>query len=217
MDRHEEFVRRVIHRQSSSYAGTASVSSSSNYPLIHGILQPIYIDRHGSTRLLQPDTVKSIETAFFTWQSSWEGTYESTLDLLSPKGPLGLNASALLRLAYIRSNSDFGLCQGLLSGDLRCMTDRSLVLDRSPHVDKAFLHAAHAPSVPMSLGLELITRTRIPFQSIEHSMCSLECALLLKDWLEMISKTVPTCGIEELRKAERRLLGISPGSSRRRG
>ncbi|KAJ9134456.1 hypothetical protein NKR23_g10096 [Pleurostoma richardsiae] len=90
----------------------ASVSAFSNYLLIHGVLQQIYIDRHGSTGALPPDNVRAFETALRTWQLSWEHTDESTLDPLLPdKGPLGLTGAALLRLAYIRLTSDLGHCR----------------------------------------------------------------------------------------------------------
>ncbi|KAI1378637.1 hypothetical protein F4677DRAFT_373616 [Hypoxylon crocopeplum] len=186
----------------------ASVSSFSNYLLIYGLHQQIYIVRNGMNGSLPPDTIKSFETALRTWQISWELADEATLDPLSPKGPFGLSATALLRLAYIRLNSDLGPCRELLSGDLRCMTSKSGGLDRSPHSDKAILHAAHALSVPVRLGVSLMANVKTPIWTIEHSLCSLECALLLRNWLERISTTIKSCGIEGLRKAERKLLGI---------
>ena len=186
----------------------ASVSSFSNYLLIHGLLQQIYIDRHGSTGSLRPDTIKSFETALRTWQLSWELTDESSLDPLSPKGPFGLSATALLRLAYIRLNLDLGIHRGLVSRDLRCRTSRDSGLSRSPPVDRAIIHSAHALSIPVRFGIAFVAHTATPIWSIEHSLCSLECACLLKDWLEMISTTVRSCGIEGLRTVERKLLKI---------
>ncbi|RFU34681.1 hypothetical protein B7463_g1631, partial [Scytalidium lignicola] len=189
----------------------ASVSSFSNYLLIHGLLQQIYIDRHGCAGSLQPDTIKSFERALRTWQLSWEITYESTLDPLSPKGPFGLSSAALLRLAYIRLNSNLDPYRGLLSRDLGSITNRSSNLSRSPHVDRAILHAAHALSIPVRVGIMVMSSTKTSIWSIEHSLCSLECALLLNDWLEMMSTSVRACGPEGLRKVERRLLGIITG------
>jgi hypothetical protein len=43
---------------------------------------------------------------------------------------------------------------------------------------------------------------------LEHSICSLESAILLKDWLVMISATIRSSGPEALQKVENRLLEI---------
>jgi hypothetical protein len=188
------------------------VSSFSNYLLIHGLLQQIYIDRHGSTGSLRSATVKSFETALCAWQLSWELTDESTLDPLSGKGPLGLSATALFRLAYIRLNTNLGPCRGLLSRDLQYITGKRSISNRSPHGDKVILHAAHALSIPVRLGIAFMASGKTPIWGIEHSLCSLECALLLKDWLEMISTTVRSCGTEGLHKVERKLLGVITGA-----
>ncbi|KAI1396649.1 hypothetical protein F4819DRAFT_121988 [Hypoxylon fuscum] len=188
-----------------------SVSSFSNYLFIHGILQKIYLDRHGSAGSLGLDTIKCFETALRTWQTSWELTDESTLDPLSPKGPLGLSATALFRLAYIRLNSDFGPCRGLLSGDIRCITRRRSNLTRSPHSDRATYHAAHGLSILVRLGIMFMARHHTAIWTIEHSLCSLECAALLKDWLDMVSTIIRSSGNGALRKAERKLLGVING------
>ncbi|KAH8672466.1 hypothetical protein BGZ61DRAFT_459370 [Ilyonectria robusta] len=192
-------------------ARNSRLSSFSNYVLIHGLLQQIYVDRHGSTGMLQSDTIRSFETALLTWQRSWELSHGSALDPLALEEPLALNSTALLRLAYIRLNSDLGPRRGIISRDLRCLLGERPELSRSPNVDKAVLHAAHALSIPVRLGIELIPRAKTTFWSIENSLCSLDCALLLKDWLEMISKTIGSCGTEGLRKVETKLLGIIAG------
>ncbi|KAL7620384.1 hypothetical protein AAE478_009379 [Parahypoxylon ruwenzoriense] len=211
--------RQVEHRfqegLNSLFSGTgipkdASVSSFSNYLLIHGLLQQIYIDRH-STGSLQPETVESFETALRAWQASWELTGESTLDPSSPKGPFGLSAIALLRLAYIRLNSDLRPCPWLLTNDIRCVTGEHSCVDRSTQLDKAVLHAAHALSIPVRLGIGVMARGNTPIWTIEHSLCSLECARLLKDWLGMISTIMGSYGTGGLRKAEKTLLEIVDG------
>lgn len=189
----------------------ASVSSFSNFILIHGLLQQIYIDRHGSTGLQGSEVINSFERALRNWQLSWEQTSESTLDPQTPKGPFGLSAAALLRLAYLRLNSDLCPCQDFVSGDFQRITKRSSSLNRSPHVDKAVLHATHALSVPVRLGVEFMASNQTAIWTIEHSLCSLECALLLRDWLEMISTIVGSHGTEGLRKVERKLLDIITG------
>ncbi|RYP74433.1 hypothetical protein DL769_004010 [Monosporascus sp. CRB-8-3] len=187
----------------------SGVSSFANYILIHGVLQQLWATRLGSIGLLPPDCTKSFETALRTWQLSWELTSESTLDPLSPNGPLGLSATALLRLAYIRLAAEPGLGRALLLRDLQCARGIHLNLQRSPLVDKAATHAVHALSIPARLGIGLVAQTKLPIWGIEHSVSSLECALLLKDWLGMISETVRSCGVERLRKTEKELLAIT--------
>jgi len=63
----------------------------------------------------------------------------------------------------------------------------------------------------MRLGTELIASSKTPVWTTEHSLCSLECALLLKDWLDMISTISRSGGTEGLRPVERKLLGVLTG------
>ncbi|KIW16679.1 hypothetical protein PV08_03867 [Exophiala spinifera] len=188
------------------------VSSFANYVLILGLLQQIILahsEARGSS--IPHGTLEKFEHALRTWQLSWECTYEATLDPLSEKGPLGLNATALLRLAYIRLNSNMGSWKALSSRDPGDLGIEKMSLERTPQVDRAVLHAAHALSIPVRLGIGLVTHTRLSFRSIEHSLSSLECVWLLKGWLDMISSVVDQCGLEGLRNTERRLLDIITG------
>ncbi|KIY04191.1 uncharacterized protein Z520_00884 [Fonsecaea multimorphosa CBS 102226] len=190
------------------------VSSFANYVLIHSLLQEISIWNGDVTvgRLAKPETANAFETALRTWQSSWELTHESTLDPLSEKGPLGLNATALLRLAYIRLSSNLAPCRALLTRDIsNLVVQRTWMKSPSAQVDRAVLHAAHALSIPVRLGIELVTHTRLPFRGIENSLSSLECALLLRDWLVMVATITRSCGPDALRKTERKLLDIVSG------
>ena len=189
--------------------GDSGVSSFANYVLIHGLLQQIYMDRHGSPGLLRPEALRFYETVLSAWQLTWEHTDETSLNPLSPKGPLGLSATALFRLAYIRLNSDISPCQGLLTRDVRCITGKHIDITRSPHICKAVLQAAHALSIPVRLGIEYVARAKPPIWTIEHSICSLECALLLRDWLEALSSTARSSGgTSTLCKTETKLVGI---------
>jgi hypothetical protein len=188
--------------------GDIAVSSFSNYLLIHGILQQIYIDRHGIMGKIQPDATKSFEASLRNWQSSFERGDEPSLDPLIPKDAVGLMGAALLRLAYTRLNSDFLSSRFFLSRDLNVTIGTPLTLNRSQGLDKAVLHAAHGLSIPVRLGTPFMARTKTPIWSIEHSLCSLECALLLKHWLEMMSQTTRDFGVDGLSKVEGKLLGI---------
>ncbi|KIW33283.1 uncharacterized protein PV07_00143 [Cladophialophora immunda] len=189
------------------------VSSFANYVLIHGLLQQMSVadDDDAIGRPLRPDKAKSFETALRTWQLCWELTQESTLDPLSEKGPLGLNATALLRLAYIRLSSNLAPCRALLFREINDIVVERSCLQRSSLLDRAVLHAAHALSIPVRLGIELVTHTRLPFRSIENSLSSLECALLLRDWLAMVATITGSRGPDKLRRTERELLDIVSG------
>jgi len=184
------------------------VSSFSNYLLMHGILQQIYIDRHATLGVHHPEIAKSFETALRSWQSSFQRSDEPALNPLVPKDAVGLMGAALLRLAYIRLKSDFESFRSLLLRGLNGPIGTFSNLNRSQGVDQAILHAAHGLSIPVRLGTPFMARTKTPIWSIEHSLCSLECALLLKDWLETMSRTARDFGVEGLSKVESKLLAI---------
>jgi hypothetical protein len=53
----------------------------------------------------------------------------------------------------------------------------------------ALLHSAHALSIPIRLGIDFVARSQTFFWSLQHSVCSLECAYLLSKWLATIPST----------------------------
>jgi hypothetical protein len=172
------------------------------------LLQKIYLDRQSSCEGQPSESIEKFETALRAWQASWEVTDEATLDPGANKVSFGLASTALLRLAYIRLNVNRGTCRGLLWGDLGGILDKNIVLTRSLQIDRAVLHAAHALSVPVRLGISYMSTTKTSIWSVEHSVCSLESALLLKAWLGMISSVVQSSGTGALRTSEKRLIGI---------
>jgi hypothetical protein len=191
----------------------SNISSFANYLLIQGLVQEMYNECHKSTTTPHLDSVKSFDTALSQWQSCWETTQESrhdsNLDPLYAKGPLALTGAALLRLAYIRLSSGHNLSKELLlSRDPQRILQKRNTLHRSQQVNRAIIHAAHSLSVPVRLGITFMTTTKTATWSLEHSICSLESAIILEDWLGMISSTVRSSGPEALQKVERRLLGI---------
>jgi hypothetical protein len=188
-------------------------SSFANYLLIQGLVQEMYKECHKAITTSRSDSVKFFETALRRWQSSWEMTkesrHDSNLDPLYAKGPFALTGAALLRLAYIRLSSGHSLSKELLlSRDPQCMLRKRNTLQRSQQVNRAVIHAAHSLSVPVRLGITFMTTTKTAIWSLEHSICSLESAILLKDWLDMISTTIRSSGLDALQKIERHLLGI---------
>lgn len=195
------------------------LSALGNYVLMSGILQRIFLERHTSGCLLdkscslRPSIVISFECALQAWQKSWEATQESSLDPSSSKGPLGFNAVAMLRLAYIRLNANLGPYRSLISRDPQhiagAFTDESIPLFvRSLHLDRAVLQCVHALSVPVYSGIASVAHTQALNWSIQVALSNLECAFLLSRWLYVIAGVVQATGIASLRGDERKLLGM---------
>ena len=62
-------------------------------------------------------------------------------------------------------------------------------LKRTPKLLRAVLHSAHALSIPVKIGIHLVAQTQTFNWSIQHSLCTLECAFTLSKWLEALSLT----------------------------
>ncbi|KZL64963.1 AmdA [Colletotrichum incanum] len=178
----------------------AAISSFANHVLIHGLVQHVFLARDSSADrdALSGDLISNMESSLRAWQDSWEATYEATIDPSSPKGPMGFNATALLRLAYIRLNADLGQARRLLGHDPGEVAASSFaakhvigVKDRSPQLDRDVLHAHAAPV------LEYTTRLVQP-----------RCAFLLARWLLVVSEFVQGSGLDSLQGDERRLVNM---------
>ena len=176
--------------------GSAYNSSLGNYVLVHALIQHIFFVRQVSRyRLsnqgeLPPEDVASIEHALRNWQIAWKRNPESSLDPQNPNGPVTFNSTALLRLAYIRLNVDIGPGRALDTRDPSQIAQAfhdSPVLKRTPKLLRAVLHSAHALSIPVKIGIHLVAQTQTFNWSIQHSLCTLECAYLLSKWLEALS------------------------------
>lgn len=174
-------------------------SAMGNYVLIHAIIQHIFFVRQSArcrfdSPDLTPDEVTPLDQAVRNWQAGWKRSPESSLNPLDPNGPVAFNATALLRLAYIRLNMDTGPGRALGTRDpvqiAQALRDTPAV-GRSPKLLRALLHSSHALSIPIKIGIHLVARTQTFIWSIQHSLCSLECALLLGKWLEAISALGP--------------------------
>lgn len=197
-----------------------AVSGFSNYVLIHGIVQKIFLDRQAegchAQELSQTwsMSLKSTEKALRAWQRSWEATTESTLNPSSPKGPLGFSATALLRLAHIRLNANLGACRDLASGEPErirqaCTNTQLCPLARSPSLDRAILQCIHALSIPIRIGIPYVAHTQALHWSTEHTICYLECAFLLTRWMQEAAEVVRIGGMAALRDDEQKLLGMT--------
>jgi hypothetical protein len=189
-------------------------SSLGNYILIHAVIQHIFFVRQVSRyRLndqgeLPTEDVTAIEHALRNWQRAWQSDTESSLDPLNPNGPVTFNSTALLRLAYIRLNVDIGPGRALDTRDpiqiARAFHD-SPALGRTPKLLRAVLHSAHALSIPIKIGVHLVAQTQTFNWSIQHSLCTLECAYLLSKWLEALASSEV---INDLSAEERKIVSL---------
>ena len=181
-------------------------SSLGNYVLIHAIIQQIFFTRqiarcrfNGDGDLTSEDTA-SLEHALRNWQLGWKRNPESSLDPLDPNGPVAFNSTALLRLAYIRLNIDIGPGRALDTRDPVQIANafrESPTIKRTPKLVRAVLHSAHALSIPVKIGIRLVAQTQTFHWSIQHSLCSLECAFLLSKWLEALALPNPDPDVTE--------------------
>jgi hypothetical protein len=57
-------------------------------------------------------------------------------------------------------------------------------IQRGPHLLPALLHATHALSIPVNLGIEYVSRSQAFVWSIQHALCGLEFAVLVNKWLK---------------------------------
>lgn len=188
-------------------------SSAGNYALIHALIQHIFFVRQvvrcrfDGPRELSQDDVASVENALRNWQTGWKNNPESSLDPMSPNGPVAFNSTALLRLAYIRLYVDTaGRALDTRDPVLIANAFRSgPAIKRSPKITRAVLHSAHALSIPVKIGYRLVAKTQSFIWSIQHSLCTLECAYLMSKWLEALSIPNPEVPITE---DERRITAI---------
>jgi hypothetical protein len=178
---------------------TVSNSSSGNYALIHALIQHIFFlrqvarCRYDGPGDLGPEDIASLETALRNWQIGWRQNPESSLDPMSSDGPVAFNSTALLRLAYIRLYVDTaGRALETRDPELIANAFRAgPAIKRSPKITRAVLHSAHALSIPIKMGYRLVAKTQSFIWSIQHSLCTLECAYLMSKWLDALSVENP--------------------------
>lgn len=182
--------------QSNGSSVKARFSSLGGCVLIHAIIQRIWLvrnsDFHGglANQQLSPEMMNTFERALKNWSSCWEEGRESSMDPLSPHGPLSFTSTALLRIAYIRINMNMGPIRSLGSWDANMIArslDSSPPAQRSHRLTRAALHCAHALSIPIKLGINYVAQTQVVYWSNQHALCSLECAVLLAKWLEAVT------------------------------
>ena len=183
---HEAF-SRLFGRTNQSLP--TQLPSLASYVLIHALMQHVYLLKQTSfamgspydvQRTLKPDDVEEVTQALRVWQTSFEhrhqlraaesnyfGTAES-----APGGFLVHNATALLRLAYIRLYTDIPPSRSLETRDslliASAMSTTPLLL-RSLRLHRAVFQAIHALSMLVKVGVNYVARTKTTEWSIQHS------------------------------------------------
>ncbi|KAJ5293775.1 hypothetical protein N7508_008596 [Penicillium antarcticum] len=171
-------------------------SPLANYILLHALIQRITLVQQAFGSYNDPDDIllngqkEVIRNALRAWTSQWQRAPESSLDPRNPNGPVTFTSTALLGLAYVRLALNIGPYRILGSRDPQQIADRLLQMPRlpaGPHLLPAILHATHALSIPVKLGVTFVARSHAFVWSIQHSLCGLEFAIFLSKWLFCIS------------------------------
>lgn len=165
------------------------ISALGHYVLIHSLTQHIYLLKQTSFSLdspfepqrgLKPDDVEEVTQALRTWQSSFEHRHQlrgpepghmGTGDSF-PGGPVAFNATALLRLAYIRLYAEIQPSRALETRDhmlIASSLSNTPLLVRSMRLHRAVFQAIHALSMLVKAGVNYVARTKSLEWSIQHS------------------------------------------------
>jgi hypothetical protein len=176
--------------------GEASMSPLGLYALIFGILQCIYHLRQGSPWGIDDlDTSKTtrLVKSLHRWQILWERCPESTIVADGSMGPISFNSIACLRMAWIRLHLDLGPCRHLATRDeatIARIFTAGPPLVRSAELTSPLLQAIHALSVPVRLGIKFVARSQTMLWSVNQSLCTLECAVVISKWLTALGDTI---------------------------
>ncbi|KAH7319780.1 hypothetical protein B0I35DRAFT_450864 [Stachybotrys elegans] len=207
----------TVHEAFSRLFGRSSqplpthLSSLGNYVLIHALIQHIYLLKQTSIaagapydvhRTLKPEDVEDVTQALRVWQTSFEHRHQlrsaesgqfSGADPVN--GALAYNATALLRLAYIRLYTDIPPSRALETRDTMMIASAlgaTPMLSRSLRLHRAVFQAIHALSMLVKAGVNYVARTKSAEWSIQHSLCNFECAILLAKWLLTLASITPS-------------------------
>ncbi|KAL2859409.1 hypothetical protein BJX68DRAFT_226222 [Aspergillus pseudodeflectus] len=174
-------------------ADTPAVPSPlANYILIHALIQRVLLAYHviGPYNHLTNDSLKGqkeiMRNALHAWTSLWQRAPESSLDPRNPNGPVPFTSTALLGVAYIRLSFNLGSYKLLRTRNKEEIAARLLRIPQlppGPHLLPAALHATHALSIPVKLGVNFVARSHAFVWSVQHSLCGLEFSIFLSKWL----------------------------------
>ncbi|KAK3682421.1 hypothetical protein B0T22DRAFT_283057 [Podospora appendiculata] len=199
---------RLLNRP--SQGPPSPVSSLGNYVLIHALIQHIFLLKQTSFASISPfeihrglkmDDVEEVSQALRLWSHGFEQHRQlranepgSQVPVDFVGGPVAFNSTALLRLAYIRLHTDLSPSRSLETRDhvlvAAAFSDAPLLV-RSPRLCRAVVQAIHALSMLVKMGVNYVARTKSLEWSMQHSLCNLECAVLLSKWLMTLASIGP--------------------------
>jgi len=209
---------RLLNRP--SQGPPSPVSSLGNYVLIHALNQHIFLLKQTSFisispfevhRGLKPQDVEEVVQAMRMWSHGFEQHRQLRASEAQSQagpglgegftgGPIAFNSYALMRLAVIRLHTDASLSRGLETRNhahvASSFLDSPLVV-RGPSLSRAVLQAIHALSMLVKAGVNYVGRTKATEWSMQHSLCNLECAVLLAKWLMTFATTEQPATEEE--------------------
>ncbi|TWU77726.1 hypothetical protein ED733_008506 [Metarhizium rileyi] len=154
-------------------------------------------------RTLKPEDVDEVSQALRVWQASFEHRHQlraaesghSMNTDSSTGGSLTFNATALLRLAYIRLYTDIPPNRALETRDpvmIASALNGTPLLHRGLSLHRAVFQAVHVLSMLVKAGVNYVARAKSAEWSIQHSLCNFESALLLAKWLVTLSAITPS-------------------------
>ncbi|PHH90593.1 hypothetical protein CDD83_3199 [Cordyceps sp. RAO-2017] len=205
-----EAVARLFGR--TNHGLPAHLSALGHYVLIHALIQHVYLlkqtsfaagSRHDAHRALRAEDVEEVAHALRVWQTSSEQRRQLRAAESGHHagaepaggGPLTFNATALVRLVYMRLYADLAPRRALETRDsmlVASAVSATAPLARSPKLHRAVFQAVHALSMLVKAGVNYVARAKSTEWSIQHSLCNFECALLLAKWLLALSAIGPS-------------------------
>lgn len=184
---HEAF-SRLFDRGSQGLP--SHLSSLGHYVLIHALIQHVYLLSQTSFAIgspcnvqqtLKAEDVEEVSQALRVWQTGFEqhrqqlGSAEAgpcTMTDSCNSGSLTCNATALLRLAYIRLYSDMPPSRALETRDSMVVASAvygTTLLHRSFRLHRAIFQAVHVLSMLIKAGVNYVARAKSAEWSIQHS------------------------------------------------
>lgn len=131
-------------------------------------------------------------SALHQWKSAWRQDPGSTLNPENVDGPLPFTSIAFLALASVRLHLDLGPHRRLETRDpvaIAASLNEVQPPVRGPELATALLHAVHALSLPVRMGVDYVSRSQMFFWSCQHSICALECGVFVWNWMQQIEAT----------------------------
>lgn len=205
----QESISLLFKAKESSAGGEMACTAFGNHILLHALSQQLFFARQLCRLPLEQGThrhhITGMDAVLRTWKSYWKQTPESSTDPRNPSGPIAFTSAALLGQIYVRLQIDLGPHRALMTRDpsaiAQALAGAPNDVVRGPGFITALLHAVHALSIPIQLGIGFVARTYSFHWSVQHCLSALEYAHLLTTWL----RSLPNIGLERLPSHERKL------------